>query len=64
MTEDDPFIIEMNITHYRELLKLDIDDQKRSVVERLLAEVESNLVLAKEMRTGKRARKKNNTGVI
>lgn len=45
MTED-PFITQMNIAHFRALLQLDIDDAKRSVVERLLAEAEKNLVLA------------------
>lgn len=39
MKEEDPFIIKMNIAHYKAMLKLDIDTKKRSVVERLLAEV-------------------------
>jgi hypothetical protein len=45
MTEE-PSILQMNITHYRKLLKLDLDDEKRSVVERLLAEANEHLVLA------------------
>lgn len=46
MTES-PIIIEMNISHYRALLKLDIDDIKRSTIERMLAESEKALVLAR-----------------
>lgn len=42
MTED-PFIIQINIAHYRAMLKLDMNDTKRSVIERLLAEAERNL---------------------
>jgi hypothetical protein len=45
MTEE-PIIIRMNITHYREMLKLELDDAKRSVVERLLAEAREHLVVA------------------
>ena len=45
MTED-PRIIKMNIAHYGELLKLNIDDWKRSVVEGLLTQAKRNLVLA------------------
>jgi hypothetical protein len=33
----------MNVDRYRVMLKRDIGDEKRSVVERLLAEAESNL---------------------
>lgn len=43
---ENPTIIRMNIAHYRALLKRDIDDEKRSTVERLLAEAEANLELA------------------
>jgi hypothetical protein len=35
---EDPTIIKMNVAHYRELLKLDLDDQKRSTVNQLLEE--------------------------
>jgi hypothetical protein len=40
------FVTEMNIAHYKAMLKLDMDDAKRSVVERLLDEAKHNLVLA------------------
>jgi hypothetical protein len=46
MTQNDIFVIHMNIARYRTLLKLDIDGEKRSVIERLLAEAEGNLALA------------------
>ncbi len=39
-------IIRMNIAHYEAQLKLDMDDGKRAVVTRLLAEAKENLVLA------------------
>jgi hypothetical protein len=45
MTEE-PVIIQMTIAHYGAMLKLDLDDKKRSMVERLLAEAEEHLVLA------------------
>jgi hypothetical protein len=45
MTED-PIIIRMNIAHYGALLKLDLDDDKRSIVERLLAEAKRDLAVA------------------
>jgi hypothetical protein len=45
MTEE-PAIIEMNIAHYEALLKLDLDDGKRSTVNRLLAEARERLALA------------------
>lgn len=45
MTEE-PTIIRMNIAHYGEMLKLDLDDEKRSVLERLLAEAKEHLVQA------------------
>jgi hypothetical protein len=45
MTEEDPTIIQMNIAHYRAMLKLDLDDAKRSIVERLLAEASYSLTL-------------------
>ena len=46
MTQNDIFATHMNIARYRALLKLDIDDEKRSVIRRLLAEAEENLELA------------------
>lgn len=45
MTEE-PIIIEMNISHYGAMLKLDLDNKDRSIVEQLLAQAEANLVLA------------------
>jgi hypothetical protein len=45
MTEES-MIIEMNIAHYEAILKLDLDDRKRAVVERLRAEAQENLMLA------------------
>ena len=45
MTED-PTIIRMNISHYRAVLKLGIDEEKRSLVERLLAGAMGDLMLA------------------
>jgi hypothetical protein len=38
----------MNIAHYQAMLKLDIDNEKRSVVERLLAEAEAVLATDSE----------------
>jgi hypothetical protein len=43
MTNDERFIINLNIAHYQAMLKLDIDDEKRSTVARLLAEAEKEL---------------------
>ena len=43
MTDDEQFIIELNIAHYHAMLRLDIDDEKRSTVARLLAEAEEVL---------------------
>ncbi len=43
--------IEMNIAHYEAMLKQDhLDDGKRSLVRRLLAEAKRNLVLATALR--------------
>lgn len=49
MTEE-PIIIEMNISHYGAMLKLDLDNKDRSIVEQLLAQAEANLVLAIDSR--------------
>jgi hypothetical protein len=49
MTED-PFTIQLNIDHYRAHLKLDMDDGKRSIIERLLAEARTDLVEAMEQK--------------
>jgi len=43
---ESPIIIHMNISHYRELLKLNISAEKRSVIERLIAEAQSDLIFA------------------
>jgi hypothetical protein len=43
---EDLFVIRMNIAHYRAMLALAMEGEKRSVVERLLAEAERSLVLA------------------
>ncbi len=43
MTDDEQFIIKLNIAHYQAMLRLDIDDEKRSAVARLLAEAEEVL---------------------
>jgi hypothetical protein len=44
MTEE-PVIIEMNIARYEAMLKHELDEKERSIVERLLAQTEANLVL-------------------
>lgn len=43
-----PDIIQMNITRYGAMLKSDLDDAKRSVLERLLAEAKKDLALTKD----------------
>lgn len=43
---EEPIIIEMNISHYRAMLDLDLDDRKRALLRRLLAEAERNLARA------------------
>jgi hypothetical protein len=50
MMTQEPFIILMNIAHYEAQLKLDMDDGKRSVVTRLLAEAQENLVLTTDIK--------------
>jgi rubrerythrin len=45
MTEE-PVIIQMNISHYSAMLKLNLDDETRSVVNRLIAEAREHLALA------------------
>ena len=45
MTDDEQFIIKVNIAHYQAMLKLHIDDEKRSMVERLLAEAEEAMAM-------------------
>ena len=43
MTNDERYIVKLNIAHYQAMLKLDIDIERRSVVERLLAEAKAAL---------------------
>ena len=43
MMMEPPTIIRMNISHYREMLKLVLDDHKRATIQRLLAQAESAL---------------------
>jgi hypothetical protein len=50
MTEEDPIIIRMYISHYAAILKLTIEDGERSCIERLLAEATSDL--ANAMKSG------------
>ena len=45
MTEA-PVIIRMNIAHFKAMLKLDMNDEKRSLIEQLLAEAKKDLVVA------------------
>jgi hypothetical protein len=42
------FVMEMNVAHFQAMLKLDMDDAKRSVIEQLLDEAKSELALAKK----------------
>lgn len=44
---EDPFIIRMNIAHYRTMLKLDMDEKKRATIARLLTQAEDELTQAK-----------------
>ena len=53
MTEES-VIIEMNIAHYEALLKLDLDDSKRSAVSRLLAEATEQLAYTNRLKDGNR----------
>jgi hypothetical protein len=41
---EDPAIIKMNVAHYRELLKLNLDNERRSTVNQLLADALEKLV--------------------
>ena len=49
MTDDERYIIKTNIAHFQAMLQLDIDDEKRSVIKRLLAEAKD--VLATDEKT-------------
>lgn len=48
MTNDELFIIKLNIARYQAMLKLDIDHDKRSTIEHLLAEAQE--VLAADLK--------------
>jgi hypothetical protein len=50
MMTQELFITRLNIAHYEAQLKLDMDDGKRSVVSRLLAEAQENLVLTTDFK--------------
>ncbi len=50
MTEKDPYIIQTNIAHFRAMLKLDMDHEKRRTIERLLAEAQGDLALERELK--------------
>ena len=41
--EQDPIFIRMNIAHYQAMLTLDLDDEERSLLKRLLAEAGEDL---------------------
>ncbi len=41
--EEDPNIIRLNIGHYEEMLKRDLDDAKRKVINGLMANAEYSL---------------------
>lgn len=60
MTED-PIIIQMNIAHYGAMLKLGMGDEKRTFIERLLAEAKRDLALATASKNSNSARHKGGT---
>jgi hypothetical protein len=43
---DHPYAIRVNIAHYRAMLQLNMDDQKRAAITRLLAEAHEALTVA------------------
>jgi hypothetical protein len=43
MTEDELYVIEANIAHYKRLLKTVLDEETRSIVQKLLAEAQEVL---------------------
>ena len=47
MVFEDPAIIAMNVSHYRALLKLDMADEQRSQIKRLLAQASEELVMSR-----------------
>jgi hypothetical protein len=47
---EDPIIIKMNIAHYLAMLKLDMADENRLVIGRLLADARKDLALATDFK--------------
>jgi hypothetical protein len=45
------FVMEMNIAHFEAMLKLDMDEEKRSVVEQLLAKSKQDLARRRDQKT-------------
>jgi hypothetical protein len=43
--EDDPEILKMNVAHYREMLKRNLDNETRSTVQQLLAQALERLAM-------------------
>ena len=50
LSETDPVLIELKISHYGALLKLRLTARKRTIVEQLLGEARRDLVWAKSSR--------------
>ena len=50
MSEGDPVLIELKISHYGALLKLSLSARKRSIVEQLLGEARRDLMRAKHQK--------------
>lgn len=45
---EEPSIIQMNIARYSAMLKLDMDDERRSMLQHMLAEAQQCLVVAND----------------
>jgi hypothetical protein len=45
------FVMEMNIAHFEAMVKLDMDEEKRSVVEQLLANAKQDLARRRDQKT-------------
>lgn len=54
MMTDAPYITRLNIAHFRASLKLEMDNNKRSIIERLLAEASEALAMTAESDTDQR----------
>ncbi len=46
--DSDPFVVRMNIAHFRALLQTEMDEAKRRIIAQLLAEVEAANMLFQE----------------